>query len=318
MKPAVRPDQDASVRSSVPAPVLMVTAVLSVQFGAALAQTQFESVGPTGATFLRLILGALILLVAVRPKVSGWKRQKWAAATVLGIALAGMNSLIYLAIDEIPVGVAVTLEFTGPLLLALVQTRRLTDAAWALLAFAGVVLLGLDGGNVLSLPGILFALGAGAFWAVYILASARVGQLVPGVEGLAVSMAIAAVIALPLGATAATAGVVASPLVLSVFAGVALLSSALPYGLEMLALRRLSTRVFSVLSALGPAVAALAGLLVLHQVLGLRQIIALVLVTAASVGVTVGVGRRTNHSASPLPQLNKRGPSKPDSQEART
>lgn len=293
--------------SSVPAPVLMVTAILSVQFGAALAQTQFEVVGPTGATLLRLIFGALILLVAVRPKVSGWKREQWAAATVLGIALAGMNTLIYLAIGEIPIGVAVTLEFTGPLLLALVQTRRLTDAAWALLAFAGVVLLGLDGGGDLSLAGILFALGAGAFWAVYILASARVGQLVPGVEGLAVSMAIGAVIALPLGATAATSGAVASPLVLPVFVGVALLSSALPYGLEMLALRRLSTRVFGVLSALGPAVAALAGLLVLGQALGPREIIALVLVTAASVGVTVGARRRrANNPASPLPQLKRR------------
>lgn len=292
--------------SSVPAPVLMVTAILSVQFGAALAQTQFEVVGPTGATLLRLIFGALILLVAVRPKVSGWKREQWAAATVLGVALAGMNTLIYLAIGEIPIGVAVTLEFTGPLLLALVQTQRLTDAVWALLAFAGVVLLGLDGGSALSLAGILLALGAGAFWAVYILASARVGQLVPGVEGLAVSMAIGAVIALPLGATAASGGAAASPLVLPVFMGVALLSSALPYGLEMLALRRLSTRVFGVLSALGPAVAALAGLLVLGQALGPREIIALVLVTTASVGVTAGVRRRrAGTSASPSPQLKR-------------
>jgi inner membrane transporter RhtA len=203
-----------------------------------------------------------------------------------------MNSLIYLAIGVIPIGVAVTLEFTGPLLLALVQTRRIADAAWALLAFAGVVLLGFDDGGDLPLAGILFALGAGAFWAVYILASARVGRLVPGVEGLAVSMAIGAVIAMPFGAPAALGGVLASPLVLPVFVGVALLSSALPYALEMLALQRLSTRVFGVLSALGPAMAALAGLLVLAQALGPREIIALILVTAASVGVTVGVRRR--------------------------
>lgn len=270
----------------------MITAVISVQFGAALAQTQFDAVGPTGATLLRLVFGAVILLVVVRPKVSRWKREQWVAATVLGVALAGMNTLIYLAIGEIPIGVAVTLEFTGPLLLALSQTRRLMDAAWALLAFAGVVLLGLDGGGALSFTGILFALGAGAFWAVYILASARVGQLVPGVEGLAVSMAIGAIIALPLGTSAATGGAVASPLVIPVFIGVALLSSALPYGLEMLALKRLSTRVFGVLSALGPAMAALAGLLVLGQALGLREIIALMLVTTASVAITVSVRRR--------------------------
>jgi inner membrane transporter RhtA len=278
--------------SSVPAPLLMISAVLSVQFGAALAQTQFDAVGPTGATLLRLVFGALILLISVRPRVRRWKREQWAAATVLGIALAGMNTLIYLAIGEIPIGVAVTLEFTGPLLLALVQTRRLTDAAWALLAFAGVLLLGLGAGTDLSLAGILFALGAGAFWALYILASARVGRLVPGVGGLAVSMAIGAVIALPLGVTAATSGIAASPMVLPVFIGVALLSSALPYGLEMLALRRLSTRIFGVLSALGPVVAALAGLLVLGQALGPREVIALVLVTVASIGVTVGVRRR--------------------------
>ncbi|WP_458115747.1 EamA family transporter [Arthrobacter sp. D2-10] len=287
--------------SPVPAPALMIAAVLSVQFGAAFAQTQFDAVGPTGAALLRLIFGALILLVAVRPKVRGWKREQWAAAAVLGIALAGMNTLIYLAIGVIPIGVAVTLEFTGPLLLALVQTRRLADAAWALLAFAGVALLGLDDGSDLSLAGILFALGAGAFWVVYIVFSARVGRLVPGVEGLAVSMAIGAVIALPLGASAAAGGALASPLVLPVFVVVAVLSSALPYGLEMLALRRLSTRVFGVLSALGPAVAALAGLLVLGQALGLREILALLLVTAASVGVTVGVRRRPSPGAGAPP-----------------
>ncbi|WP_253905856.1 EamA family transporter [Arthrobacter sp. H5] len=278
--------------SHIPAPVLMLAAVLSVQFGAALARTQFDAVGPTGAVLLRLLFGALILLVVVRPKVRNWTRGQWAAAAVLGVALAGMNSLIYLAIGIIPIGVAVTLEFTGPLLLALVQTRRLSHAVWALLAFAGVVLLGFDGGSGLPLAGILFALGAGAFWAVYILASARVGKLVPGVDGLAVSMAIGAAIVLPFGAPAAITGALATPVVIPVFLGVALLSSALPYALEMLALRRLSTRVFGVLSALGPAMAALAGLLVLAQALGLREIIALALVTAASIGVTFGGRRR--------------------------
>jgi inner membrane transporter RhtA len=277
--------------SPVPAPLLMVAAVLSVQFGAAVARTQFEAVGPTGAVLLRLLFGALILLALVRPRVARWTREQWGAALVLGVAMAGMNTLIYLAIGIIPIGVAVTLEFTGPLLLALVQTRRLMDAAWALLAFAGVALLGFDGEGSVPLHGIAFALGAGAFWAVYILASARVGKLVPGVQGLAVSMAIGAVLVLPFGAPAAVAGVLAVPLVVPVFAAVAVLSSALPYALEMLALRRLSTRVFGVLSALGPAMAAVAGLLVLSQSLGMREILALCLVTAASVGVTL-YGRR--------------------------
>lgn len=278
--------------SSIPAPVLMLAAVLSVQFGAALARTQFDAVGPTGAAFLRLLFGALILLAVVRPRVSGWKREQWAAAVVLGIALAAMNNLIYLAMGLLPIGVAVTIEFTGPLLLALVQTRRFTDAAWALLAFTGVVLLGIDGGSGLPLAGILLALAAGAFWALYIVASARVGKLIPGVEGLAVSMAIGAVLALPFGSSAAVGGALSSPFVAPVFVGVALLSSALPYALEMLALKRLSTRVFGVLSALGPAMAAVAGLVVLGQGLGPIEMGALVLVTIASVGVTVGRRRR--------------------------
>lgn len=285
----------------VPAPVLMLTAVLSVQFGAALARTQFDAVGPTGAVMLRLLFGACILLLVVRPDVRRWKREQWLAAVVLGVALAGMNSLIYLAIGVIPIGVAVTLEFLGPLLLALVQTRRFIDAAWALLAFAGVALLGFSGDGDLPLAGILFALAAGAFWVIYILASARVGKLLPGVEGLAVSMAIGTIIVLPFGASAATAGVLASPAVLPVFVGVALLSSALPYALEMLALRRLSTRVFGVLSALGPAMAGVAGLLVLGQMLGQREIIALVLVTVASVGVTLGGRRRRKPDIPPPP-----------------
>ena len=280
--------------TQLPAPVLMLAAVLSVQFGAALARTQFDAVGPTGAVLLRLLFGAAILLAVVRPNVRAWTREQWGAAAVLGIALAGMNSLIYLAIGIIPIGVAVTLEFTGPLVLALAQTRRVVDGVWALLALAGVVLLGFDGGNNLPLAGIAFALGAGAFWAAYILSSARVGRLLPGVEGLAVAMAIGALIMLPVGAPAAVAGALAVPVVVPVFIAVALLSSALPYALEMLALRRLSTRIFGVLSALGPAMAALAGLLVLSQALGSREILALALVTIASIGVTTGGRRRAS------------------------
>jgi inner membrane transporter RhtA len=288
--------------SRTPAPLLMLAAVISVQFGAALARTQFEQVGPTGAALLRLVFGALILFAVIRPRLRRWTAVQWRAAALLGVALAGMNMLIYAALDRIPLGVAVTLEFTGPLVLALVQTRRVVDAVWALLAFAGVALLGLESAEGLELAGVAFALGAAVFWVGYIVGTARVGRLLPGVEGLPVAMAVGSLIALPFGAGDAVAGAVQSPVVLPVFLGVALLSSALPYALEMLALQRLSTRVFGVLSALGPAVAALAGFLILGETLGLREISALLFVSLASVGVTLGGrGNGSGRNRSRLP-----------------
>ena len=275
----------------VPSPLLAVAAIVSVQFGAALARTHFDALGPTGAAALRLAFGALILVVVVRPRVRGWSRRTWRGVVLLGLALAGMNSLIYLAIDVVPLGVAVTLEFLGPLVVALAQTRRWSDAAWALLALVGVVVLGLDSSGATPVLGILLALGAGAFWAAYIVANASLGRSGDGIAGLAVSMVVAAVVVVPFGAADATRAVTADPSLLAVFALVALLTSALPYSLEMVALRRLPTRVFGVLSSLGPAVAAVAGLVVLGQALGLRELVALACVTAASVGVTVASGR---------------------------
>ena len=274
-----------------PAPLVAVAAMVSVQFGSALARTHFDAVGPLGAASLRLALGAAVLLLVFRPRVRGWSGRTWTGVVVLGLALAGMNSLIYLAIDEVPLGVAVTVEFTGPLAVALLQTRRWLDAAWALLAFAGVLLLGLDSSGAVPVAGVLLALAAGAFWAVYILANSALGRGDQPLQGLAVSMTVAAVVVVPWGAGAATGAVLADPLLLLVFLVVAVLTSALPYALENVALRRLTTRVFGVLASLGPAVAALAGAVVLAQVPGPRELVALLLVTVASVGVTV-VGRR--------------------------
>ena len=218
------------------------------------------------------MFGALVLLAVFRPRVRRWNRSTWLGVGLLGLALAGMNSLIYLAIDTIPLGVAVTLEFMGPLLVALVQTRRWLDAAWAVLAFAGVLLLGLDSSGAIPLVGIGFALGAGLFWAGYILANARLGKTDGSMGGLAMAMVVAAIVVVPFGARDATDAVMADPRLLGVFAIVAVLTSALPYSLEMVALRRLPTRVFGVLSSLGPAVAAMAGLVVLQQALGVREV----------------------------------------------
>ncbi len=195
-----------------------------------------------------------------------------------------------------PLGVAVTVEFVGPLLLALAQTRRLPDLLWALLAFVGVLLLGGGPRDGVPLSGLALALLAGLCWAAYILASARVGQVLPGVDGLAVALAVGAVVVLPVGASGASA-VLAAPSLLVGAAAVALLSSVVPYTLELVALRQMPTRVFGVLMSLEPAAAAVAGLLVLGQQLASHQVLALVLVSTASAGVTLG-----RRESQPAPQ----------------
>lgn len=275
----------------VPAPVLALGAIVSVQFGSAFARTHFEAVGPTGAATLRLVFAAVLLLIVVRPRIRRWTRRQWGSAVLLGLALAGMNSLIYLSIARIPLGVAVTLEFTGPLVLALVQTRRWRDALWAAVAFVGVVLLGLGSTGSIALAGVALAFGAALFWAAYILASARVGRAIEGIDGLVVAIVVAAIVVSPFGAGPAAAALVADPSLVVVFLIVAVLTSAVPYALELVALRRLPTRIFGVLSSLGPAVAVVAGIVVLGQTLGVREIIAVGLVSVASIGVTVSGAR---------------------------
>ncbi len=275
----------------VPPTALVLAAIVSVQVGAALARDHFEAVGPLGAAALRLGLGTLVLLAVLRPRPWTWTRRAWLAAVVYGIALGGMNVAIYLSFQTLPIGVAVTVEFLGPLGLALAHTRRWRDAVWALAALAGVALLGLQATGALDPVGLLWALLAGLCWAGYILASAATGQHLPGTQGLAVAMVVASAIALPLGSASAAAGAATEPWLLAVFLGVALLSSALPYALELHALRRLATRVFGVLQSLGPAAAALAGLLVLGERLGWPELIAVALITLASVGVTLGARR---------------------------
>jgi len=279
----------------VPAPVLLVVvAIISVQFGNALAGSLFETVGPLGAAALRLSLAALILIVVLRPRVRAWHRRTWLGAIALGVALAGMNALIYLAIDRIPLGVAVTIELLGPLAVAVVGTRRARDVLWVVLAGGGVALLGLGDAGEFDVLGAVFAAGAAVFWALYIVASSRLGAgavagadasgEARGVDALAVAMAMGAAIVLPFGAAPAVAAVSVNPVVLAQFAGIALLTSAVPYALEFLALRRMPKRVFGVLSSLGPAVAALAGLIVLGQALSAVQLAAIAAVIIASAG----------------------------------
>jgi inner membrane transporter RhtA len=274
----------------VPAPLLVLTAILSVQVGSSLAKQLFDDLGAAGVTLLRLGLAAALLVVVLRPKVRRWTRASWSAALLLGGAMAGMNLTFYLSLRTVPLGVAVTVEFLGPLLLALVQTRRKVDLVWAALAAGGVALLGLDTSGPAPLSGLLLAFVAGLFWAGYIVASARVGQVLPGTDGLAVALAFAAVLVLPFGLSGAAEVVDRPGLLLAAF-GVALLSSVISYGLELAALRRIPTQVFGLLMSLEPAAAAVAGLVVLGEALGLRELVALVLVSLASLGITLAQRR---------------------------
>jgi len=267
--------------------MLVLASIVSVQFGSAIGRTLFDDLGAAGVIALRLGLSASFLLLLLRPQVRRWSGAAWRAAAMLGVTMGAMNLIFYLSLRTVPLGVAVTVEFIGPLLLALAQTRRLIDLMWALLATSGVALLGLDTTTGIPLSGLALALLAGMFWAGYILASAHLGQQLPGTDGLAVALAFGAVLALPFGAEGASA-VFSTPSLLIGGAAVALLSSVICYGLELNALRRMPTRVFGILMSLEPAAAAVAGLLVLGQRLGPREVVALVAVSLASVGVTLG------------------------------
>ncbi|MHA3683865.1 EamA family transporter [Leucobacter sp. HY1908] len=275
----------------VPPSVLAIAAIFSVQFGNALVGGMFGQIGPLGAATARLTFAAVMLLVIVRPRVRGWSRRTWFTVTALGLALAGMNSCIYLAFEQIPLGVAVTIELLGPLTVAALGSRRLIDLGWVALALAGVVLLGAAPGVQLAAGGIAFAAAAAACWALYIVSSARLGSGTRGIDPLAVAMTIAALAALPFGGSDAVRAFAAAPSLALVFVGAALLTSVVPYALEFVALRRMPVRVFGVLSSLGPAVAALAGLVVLAQRLAPLQVGAIALVVIACAGV-VGLARR--------------------------
>ncbi|UQX02321.1 EamA family transporter [Streptomyces sp. RerS4] len=266
---------------------LVVSAGVSVQFGSALAVMVMPRVGAAGVVGLRLAAAALVLLLLCRPRLRGHTRADWGTVIAFGVAMAGMNGLFYQAIDRIPLGPAVTLEVLGPLVLSVVVSRRLVNLLWAGLALGGVALLAGHGGGAgfggLDPVGAAYAVGAGAMWAAYIVFSARTGRRFPQADGLALAMAVAAVISLPLGlAEAGSALVVPSTLALGL--GVALLSSVLPYTLELLALRRMPAPTFAILMSLEPAIAATAGFLILNQAMTALDALAIALVIAASMG----------------------------------
>ena len=259
-----------------------------MQLGAAIAKSLFDELGPSGMVFLRVGFAALLLLLIWRPQVTGYTRRNYLVAALFGLALAAMNYSLYLAIDRIPLGIAVTLEFVGPLGVAVAGSRRLLDLIWAALAAAGILLLaplGVLGEVNLDPVGVLLALLAGCFWASYILLSARTGSIFPGGTGLVIALCLGAVVLLPVGVVGGGYALLDPSLLLAGF-GVAMLSSAIPYSLELEALRKLPARVFGVLMSLEPAVAALIGLIVLGERLGFRSIAAILLVSVAAAGAS--------------------------------
>jgi inner membrane transporter RhtA len=262
---------------------LVLAGIVSVQSGAALATKLFDDVGPVGAVALRLALSAVILSAIWRPGAQLLRGAKRRDIILFGLALAGMNTCFYAALDRIPLGIAVTLEFVGPLGVAIAGSHKRLDLAWAGLAAVGIALLSPGIGGGLDLRGAAFALLAGGFWAAYIYLAARVGAAFEGGAGLALAMVLAGTILLPFGIAAGGSDLV-DPKAVGLGFLVATFSSVIPYSLELQALRRLPTSVFGVLMSLEPAVAATIGFIALDQGLGLNDAAAIACVVAASAG----------------------------------
>ncbi|WP_336880812.1 EamA family transporter [Rhodococcus globerulus] len=266
----------------------VLTSILSLQFGAAFATTLFSQIGPAGATTLRLTIAAIILGVIVRPRWSSWSNRQRKGIFALGVSLAVMNGAFYMALDTVPIGTAVTIEFLGPLTLAAVLSKRWADFAWVLLAFGGVLLLGLGdhGESGLDVVGVIYALVAAAAWAGYIIAGSHLAATLPSADGLAGATIVAAVLTLPFGVVSGGSELL-DPKMLAAGAAVAILSSVIPYSLEMWALRSLAKKVFAVLIALEPAAAALAGVVIIGQTLDSMTLVAIGLVVVAGIGTVV-------------------------------
>ncbi|MEO5951428.1 MAG: DMT family transporter [Chloroflexia bacterium] len=274
-----------AVPGAVPPVGLVMLGMLSVQVGAAFAKSLFPALGPYGTVFVRLLFAALILLVFWRPRVRGHSGRDYLLVLLFGLIFAAMNTSFYASLDRLPLGVAVTVEFIGPLGIAVFGSRKLLDLLWTVLAAGGIVLLTPLSGVQIDLLGLSLALVAGLCWAAYILVSVRVGQSFPGGTGLALGTAVGAVLVAPLGIWQGGPQLLDWSL-LATGAAVALLSSVLPYSFELEALRKLPARVFGVLMSIEPAIAAIVGFIVLGEALGERELLALGLITAASIGAT--------------------------------
>jgi inner membrane transporter RhtA len=286
-----------------PPQVLVLGGIASVQFGSAFANKLFDQAGPAGVVLMRLAFSGLLLVVLVRPRMRGRSRHDLWVAAGFGAVLAGMNWSFYESLRLLPLGVAVTIEFVGPLVVAVAGSHRLVDLVWVALAAGGVAILGFGGSagahGSLSVKGIALALLAGAFWGCYILLSQRVGARFSGLDGLATALAFGALLLIPAGVVEAGSALL-HPAVLAGGAVVALMSSVIPYSLELTALRSLAASTFGLLMSLEPAVAALAGVLILSQPLHLNTAVALTMVIAASAGTSLAARKSAPKQPDPV------------------
>ncbi|MGI5289462.1 EamA family transporter [Nonomuraea polychroma] len=271
---------------SIPPSSLVLLGIFSVQLGAGFAKELFATLPPSAVVFLRIASGALLMGAFVRPRLKGLAWRDWAVGIAFGVTLAVMNLSFYEALSRLPMGIAVAIEFLGPLGVAVAASRRRIDLLWVGLAAAGVVLLAPWGESAtVSWAGIGFAMVAGVCWAAYILLSAAAGQRFPGTSGLTFAMIVSAVVIAPVGVTTGGADLLQPELVL-IGLGVGLLSSVIPYSLELQALRRMPKQVFGILMSMEPAAAAMIGVLLLGEILHVQQWAAIVCIVAASLGST--------------------------------
>jgi inner membrane transporter RhtA len=276
--------------STIPPVPAVILAIVSVQGGAAIAKGLFPVLGAAGTASMRIGLSALLLLVVVRPRLGQLRADQWRAVVPYGLALGAMNFLFYCALARVPLGLAVTLEFVGPLALALSGSRRWFDVVWALLAGVGIALIAPWSGHGVDVLGMMFALAAGGCWAGYIVLGQRTSAVLPGTLAVAVGMLVGALLVVPFGLVSGQLAALTPHLAL--LGGLlALFSSVLPFTLEMQALKALPTRTFSILMSLEPAAAAVSGWLLLHERLTTGQWLAVVLIVIASAGATLTTSR---------------------------
>jgi inner membrane transporter RhtA len=277
----------------VPPPALLLVSIVSIQLGAAVAVDLFPVLGPVGTAFLRLAFSAVLLIAAARHSIA-WSARRHAGALLLyGTILGVMNMSFYGAIARIPLGIAVAIEFVGPLALSAAAWRRGRDFAWIGLAVLGIVLLTPEIGSTLDPLGVALAGAAGLCWAGFTVMSQRIGRALPGSSGLAIGMAGAALVVLPVELAAGGLGSLDLGLLVGALA-VATLSTAVPLSLEFEALKRMTARTYGILVTMEPAVAAMVGALLLGQAIGLQGLLAVALVTAAALGVTISDRREAN------------------------
>jgi len=275
---------------NIPPIYAVLLAIVSVQCGAAIAKTLFPAIGAAGTASIRIGISAIILLLAYRPNLKQITPNQWKIVIPYGLSLGAMNLIFYLGIERIPIGLAVTLEFVGPLLVAIIGSRRLIDYCWVLLAAIGIALIAPWSNKNVDLLGVIFALLAGGFWAAYIVLGGKVSKIMNGGQAVSTGMLFAAILILPFGFYENGLANL-TPKFLGMGVALALLSSAIPFTLEMKALGQLPPRTFSILMSLEPAAASICAFIFLQEHLSFYEILAVVCVVTASVGSTLTAKR---------------------------